>query len=74
MNKSLTTVGNRLSRAEMKSIVGGYGTNICPYDCRCEGGARPLVFPGYEIDMGCSGPVCYCPDDTRIYGANCPCL
>ena len=74
MNKHFAGAGNQLSRAKMKGIVGGrpIDPTRCPYSCFCEGGAIPLA--GGGNGNTCSGPVCYCPDDTRIYGPNCPCL
>ena len=78
MNKHFAGAGNQLSRAKMKSIVGGRpfpggdDPKPCP-GCLCEGGATALYSPAYG-GSGCSGPVCYCPDDSRIYGASCPCL
>ena len=71
MNKQLVNIGGQLSRAKMKSIVGGRpypggGDGACPYACFCEGGAKAMAAPAG------GGAICYCPDDSRIYGANCP--
>ena len=74
MNKSLANIGGKLSRTKMKSIVAGRPIDParCPYSCFCSGGAIPL--DGGGDGNTCSGPVCYCPDGSAIYGANCPCL
>ena len=68
MNKSFANVGNQLSRAKMKSVVAGRPIDpaACPYACYCEGGARALA------DTSGGGAICYCPDDSRIYGTSCP--
>jgi hypothetical protein len=73
--KSIAGLSGQLSRTQMKGIVAGYGTGGCPYACTCSGGARALVDPSYDPANGkCTGPVCYCPDESSIGGANCPCL